>query len=328
MDGVLLINTGSPAAPTAEAVRGYLTTFLMDKHIRPLPAPLWRMIVTHAIVPRRAEVSAARYRAIWSSEGSPLVAGCTHLAERVAACCAEMRPACTPYVRTAMAFGEPSLATVLAELRDAGCTRVIAIPLYPQTAYSTTGVAADALDQAYDLLHWHPASMVVASGYGDDPEYQAAVAGAVRASGFNPAEDHLLLSFHAIPQAHVRRGDTYVDQVKRSACGIARALQVPSDAWSLSFQSRFEDGRKWTGPFTGPLVEELARTSAKRLVVCCPGFSVDCLETLHDVERELRALYMRTRPDADEAAFRYVGCLNDALPHARLLARLIVRMTS
>ena len=269
----MLINTGSPAAPTAEAVRGYLTTFLMDKHIRPLPAPLWRMIVTHAIVPRRAEVSAARYRAIWSSEGSPLVAGCTHLAERVAACCAEMRPACTPYVRAAMVFGEPSLATVLAELRDAGCTRVIAIPLYPQTAYSTTGVAADALDQAYDLLHWHPASMVVASGYGDDPEYQAAVAGAVRASGFNPAEDHLLLSFHAIPQAHVRRGDTYVDQVKRSACGIARALQVPSDAWSLSFQSRFEDGRNGQVPSRGRSSRSLRAPARSALSYAAPGFS-------------------------------------------------------
>lgn len=328
MDGVVLINTGSPVAPTAEAVRSYLTTFLMDKHIRPLPEPLWRMIVTHAIVPRRAEVSAARYHSIWSSEGSPLVAGCTRLAGRVTACCAEMRPAYTPCVRAAMVFGEPSLTTVLAELRDAGCTRVIAIPLYPQTAYSTTGVAADALDQAYDLLRWHPTSKMLTSGYGDEPAYQAAVASAVHASGFNPAKDHLLLSFHAIPQAHVRRGDTYVEQVKRSAHGIAQALRLPRDAWSLSFQSRFEDGRKWTGPFTAPRVEELARTSMKRLVVCCPGFSVDCLETLFDVGHELHALYMRTRSDADETTFGYVPCLNDALPHAQLIAQLIARIGS
>ncbi|MBM6682568.1 ferrochelatase [Collinsella intestinalis] len=319
--GVLLVNTGSPDAPTEAAVRAYLSEFLMDDMIRPLPKPLWRLVLNHAILPRRAPVSASRYRSIWE-DGSPLVNGCRRLAAAVEREAAARFGAGRVAVRAGMMYGLPSLAASLSELRAQGCERVLVAPLYPQTARSTTGAALQALRAAQDKAGWHP-PLATVEGYGDDGGWQRAIADTVRAAGFDARRDCLLLSFHAVPLADVRRGDTYPEQVDRSVAGIVRELGAPEGAWARAFQSRFEDGRKWTGPFATAAVEKVARDGTRNLVVCCPGFSIDCLETRYDVEQVLRAAFFRNRPGAPDDAFAYVPCLGASAAHARALLNVM-----
>lgn len=344
--GVLLVNTGSPTAPTPEAVRAYLEAFLMDDRIRPLPAPLWGQILRRFILPRRSEASAAKYRSVWREDGAPLIAHCRRLAgavERVLAGTGAGAPAAGAtdeagttgavgaagmrgagwMVRATMLYGRPGIADTLDELRRDGCEQLVIVPLYPQTAFSTTGAVHDACERALAAARtegWNPAVAYV-NGYGDEPAYVDAVAQSLRAAGYRPADDYLLLTYHAVPLPDVRRGDTYPVQVERSSRAIARAAGAAPDAWTWGYQSPFEDGRRWTTPFTSTALRAMAQGS-RRLVACCPGFSVDCLETLYDVEQEYRSQFCAARGDAD--AFRYVPCLNAAPDHARLIARLAV----
>ncbi len=323
--GVLLVNTGSPAAPTPEAVRAYLEVFLMDDRIRPLPAPVWRAILDHIILPRRCPASAAKYSAIWTDAGSPLIVGCEALAGRVADVLADDGSLDGVEVRAAMIYGEPSIASMLAGLRDEGCGRLVVLPLYPQSAYSTTAAALDAVDRALARMGWDPLRVAIES-YGDDEAYLDAIADSVDAAGYRPDEDYLLFSFHAVPLPDVDGGDTYPDQVRRSARAVVKRLGAADGTWSLSYQSPFEDGRRWTGPNTMREVRELARSERRRLVVACPGFAVDCLETLHDIERVAREEYRAVRAGGDDADLLYVPCLNDSHAHAAVLAGCLRRV--
>lgn len=331
LTGVLLINTGSPASPTPEAVRSYLEQFLMDDRIRPLPAPVWRAILEHMILPRRCPASAEKYAAIWSDEGSPLVAGCRGLSSRIEKVLSSKRcegrvrgplSSYSPLVRAAMLYGEPSITSVLKELKREGCDRLVALPLYPQSAYSTTASALDALNRNLDRMGWR-VPVVSIESYGDEPAYLDAVADSIQRAGYQAKSDHLLLSLHAIPLPDIDMGDTYTEQVRRSARAIAERIGAPDGSWSVSYQSPFEDGRRWTGPNTTRAVEKLAKCESRRLVVACPGFAVDCLETLYDIDRVLRAKYRALRPSADDLL--YVPCLNDSRAHAELLAGIIQR---
>ena len=325
--GVLLINTGSPSSPTSEAVHAYLEQFLMDERIRPLPAPVWRVILEHMILPRRCPASAKKYAAIWTDEGSPLIAGCRALAKQIEATLRDDMdgrqndPMTNTLVRAAMIYGEPSIDSILDELRAAGCKRLIALPLYPQSAYSTTAAALDALNRRLAQMGWQvPVTSIEA--YGDDLAYLDAMANAIRQAGYRPESDYLLLSLHAVPLPDIDAGDTYTEQVRRSTRAIAKRLGAPDDAWSVAYQSPFEDGRRWTGPNTARVVEQLARSEKRRLVVACPGFAVDCLETLYDIDLILRATYRDTQADAANDML-YVPCLNATIAHAEALMRII-----
>lgn len=328
--GVLLINTGSPSAPTPEAVRVYLEQFLMDDRIRPLPAPVWHVILTHMILPKRCPASAEKYATIWSDEGSPLVAGCRALAARTEAVLRSHEavgrgvPAAeTVLVRAAMTYGEPSISSVLEELRSLGCAKLVALPLYPQSAYSTTAAALSALNRCIEQMEWQvPVASVEA--YGDNSAYLDAIAESILRAGYRSESDYLLLSLHAVPLPDVDAGDTYPDQVRRSACAIAKRLGAPEGSWSIAYQSPFEDGRRWTGPNTTRTARHLAKSEERRLVVACPGFAVDCLETLYDIDRVLRATYRDIRADGSDDLL-YVPCLNASKAHAELLAEIIVK---
>ena len=358
--GVLLINTGSPAAPEPEAVKAYLSAFLMDKNIRPLPAVPWWVILHAFILPRRKKASAEKYRMIWTRDGSPLLAHMERLAEQVGERLADgMRrasgdsgsvegfgeagapsaasgpssldralPASAPVVRAAMLYGDPSISAQLSVLRDAGCARVVALPLYPQSAFCTTGAARAGVLRALKQLGWRPALEVV-DHYADDGAYLDAIAASVRAAGFDPAHDQLVLSLHSAPVPDVRAGDTYPRQVEMTARLVAERLGAPAAACHVSYQSPFEDQRTWLSPFTVELVRELAPQVTGRLFLVCPGFACDCLETLYDVEAEIKPAFLAARTaaglDAESNRFVYVPCLNESAAHADLLARIVAR---
>lgn len=286
MIGIILANTGSPASPDPDDIEGYLREFLMDDHIRQMPKPLWKRLVTKKILPKRKFASAERYRFIWTDEGSPLVVGACKLAEQVQRLYDTEAPG-RVVVRSAMSYGEPSLASVLGKLRDAGVERLVLLPLYPQSAYSPTLAVVDAFWRAQDVIGWHPPSTVI-DNYHDDPGYIAAMARSIRGAGFDPnAGDRLVLSLHAIPLKDEKSGDTYRAQVAESSRLIAEELGIAPDSVTVSYQSVFgRDASKWTGPLTREVLASW-RDGAFRVVLACPGFSIDCLETLYDIPHEM-----------------------------------------
>ena len=316
--GVLLCNLGTPDAPTAAAVRPYLAEFLSDPRVVELPRALWWPILHGLILRTRPARSAAKYRAIWQPEGSPLMLWSRkqaallrgHLGER----------GHDVEVRLAMRYGQPSIAAGLDALKAAGCTRVLVLPLYPQYSGSTTASVIDAVAQWAQRTR-HVPELRFINRFHDDAGYIAALAARVqghwRAHG---KPERLLVSFHGVPQAMAQRGDPYVDECRATAALLAARLALREGEWSLAFQSRF--GRaQWVGPATQATVEELARSGVRRVDVVCPGFVSDCLETLEEIGMEVRAAFKAA--GGDELGL--VPCLNDHPDWIRALSQLVER---
>lgn len=306
---LLLVNLGTPAAPTAAAVRRYLAEFLHDRRVVALTRWLWWPLLHLVILPLRAPRVAKLYAAIWMPEGSPLAVHTARLAQAVRQRVPELR------VTHAMRYGEPALAATLRSLRDAGARRVLVLPLYPQYSTTTTASVADVAGTVQGI------DVQVVHDYHDDPAWVAAVADSVRAHwDAHGRGERLLFSFHGIPQRLVDAGDPYEAQSRASAAAIATALGLREDAWRLTFQSRF--GREpWLQPYTDRTLRALADAGVKRVDVVCPGFAVDCLETLEEIAQQNAELF---REHGGEA-LRYIPCLNDAPAHADALAALARR---
>lgn len=304
---LVLVNLGTPAAPTAPAVRRYLAQFLHDHRVVQLTRWLWCPLLHFIILPLRSPKVARKYAQIWMAGGSPLAVHTAALADAVGARLPGWR------VAHAMRYGEPSVASVFDGLRAAGVRRVRVLPLYPQYSTTTTASVADAVAAAAAGLQ-----VEVLHDYHVDAGWAAAVAGSIRAHwDAHGRGERVLLSFHGIPRRLVDGGDPYADQCEASARAIAVALGIPRDGLLLTFQSRF--GReRWLEPYTQPTLEALARAGVRRVDVVCPGFAVDCLETLEEISVENADAFRA----AGGEALRYIPCLNAGAAHADALAAL------
>lgn len=311
MNGVLLVNLGTPAAPTAAAIRPWLREFLHDRRVIDLSRWIWCPILYGIILPLRPRKLAPQYASIWTAEGSPLLAVTRRQREALAAALPG-----TPVVE-AMRYGEPSVAAGLARLRDAGVTRLAVLPMYPQYSDTTTASARDALEAGLAELGWRPELRVI-EDYHADAGYIEALAASVREhrAARGPA-DLLLMSFHGIPQRYADRGDPYEAQCRATATRLAAALGLADSQWQIAFQSRVGKAR-WLQPYTEEALPQLAARGVRRLDVICPGFSADCLETLDEIAVRDAALFV----EAGGEALRYVPALNDRADHIRALARI------
>ncbi|MDE0853511.1 MAG: ferrochelatase [Nevskia sp.] len=316
--GVLLINLGTPPAPTAAAIRRYLGQFLADRRVVELTPLLWLPILYGLILPFRPQRLVHAYQKIWTDEGSPLLA----IGRRQAAGLRQtLRQELGREVPVAlgMSYGEPSIAAALAELDAQQARRIVVLPLYPQYSCSTTAAALDAVFADLNRRRWLPELRTVNS-YHDDPAYIAALAHSVRAHWQAQGRGgHLLLSFHGLPQRTVLAGDPYYCQCQKTARLLAQALQLRDGEFSVAFQSRF--GKlPWVQPYTEPLIASLAARGVRELDVICPGFSADCLETLEEVQ--LR--YAETFRAAGGGALRYIAALNDTPDHLAALGGILL----
>ena len=304
---LVLVNLGTPEAPTAPAVRRYLAQFLHDHRVVQLTRWLWCPLLHFIILPLRSPKVAHKYAQIWMDGGSPLAVHTAALADAVAARLPSWQ------VAHAMRYGEPSVATVFDRLRADGVRRVRVLPLYPQYSTTTTASVVDAVVAAAGDLQ-----VEVLQDYHEDAGWAAAVAESIRAHwAAHGRGERVLLSFHGIPRRLVDGGDPYADQCEASARAIAAALGIPRDDLLLTFQSRF--GReRWLEPYTLPTLEALAREGVRRVDVVCPGFAVDCLETLEEISVENDAAFRA----AGGEALRYIPCLNAEAAHADALATL------
>ncbi len=309
---VLLVNLGTPQAPTPRAVRRFLSEFLHDHRVVQLTRWLWCPLLHGVILPLRGPRVARKYASIWMEGGSPLAVHTQALASALQ----QRLPALQ--VQHAMRYGDPSVASRLTQMHDAGCDQVLVLPLYPQYSTTTTATVDDVV-QAFARQVPTPATRVVAD-YHLDPGWVAAIAGSIGAHWqANGRGDHLLLSFHGLPQRLVDAGDPYARQCEASARAIAQALDLQEADWSLSYQSRF--GReRWLQPSTADSLDALAARGVRKLDVACPGFATDCLETLEEISMMLSEQFA-----AAGGSLRYIPCLNADPGHVDALAALVQR---
>lgn len=311
--GVLLVNLGTPDAPTTSAVKRYLKQFLSDRRVVEIPPLLWQPILRGIILNTRPQKSAKAYAKVWTEKGSPLAFFTAGQAEALQA-----RMEGVADVRYAMRYGNPSVADQLAAMKAAGCNRILIAPLYPQYSGATTGTV---LDEAYATLtdmRWHPAIRTLPA-YHDDARYIGALKSSIEASlaklDFVP--DALVISFHGMPERTLHLGDPYHCHCQKTARLLSEAM---GRKLVVSFQSRF--GRaKWLEPATDDTLMKLAREGTKKVAIFAPGFSVDCLETLEE-------LAMQGHEQFEEAGgthYAYLPCLNDSDIGMDMLEQIIAQ---
>jgi ferrochelatase len=316
--GVLLVNLGTPDAPTAPALRRYLAEFLGDPRVVEIPRALWLLILHGIILRVRPKKSAAKYATVWTEEGSPLKVWTEKQATLLAGYLGERgHPV---LVKPAMRYGEPSVARQLDALKAEGATRVLILPLYPQYAAATTASVFDAVYAWAGRTRRVP-EMRFVNNYHDDPGYIRALARRI--------EDHwqshgrgekLVLSFHGVPERTLQLGDPYHCECHKTARLLAERLSLKPEQVQITFQSRFGKA-KWLEPYTEPTLIELARQGVKRVDVACPGFTSDCLETLEEIAQEAREAFL----DAGGQDFQYIPCLNDQHEWIDALAAIAIR---
>jgi ferrochelatase len=319
---VLLVNLGTPDAPTAPAVRRYLKEFLADPRVVEIPRVVWWFILNALILPIRSSRSAEKYQLVWMKEGSPLKVW----TERQAALLrglSGMRGR-RYVVDYAMRYGNPSIASVLDRLAADGCERILVLPLYPQYSATTTASTWDAIATWAAKVRNVPAFRFV-KDYHDDDDYIAALAGRIGAARMRDgtaadATSKLVMSFHGIPQRSVKKGDPYQAQCLVTAGKLADKLGLLPEQWIATFQSRF--GRaEWLRPYTVEVLEKLGAAKVANVHVCCPGFPADCLETLEEIAIEGRSSFV----EAGGGQYHYIPCLDDEPRWIEALAAIAER---
>ena len=307
---LLIVNLGTPEAPTPRAVRRYLAEFLHDHRVVQLTRWLWCPLLHFIILPLRGPKAAAKYASIWMPEGSPLAVHTRRLAGAVQDRLPGWR------VQDAMRYGEPSIGSRLQAWRAEGVQKVVVLPLYPQYSTTTTETVRDVVTRDARGL-----DVRFIEDYPVDPGWVAAVVGSIRSwRAEHGAGEHLLFSYHGLPQRLARNGDPYPQRCEASTRAIVQALGLRDGEWTLTYQSRFGKER-WLEPATDTTLQAMAARGVRRVDVVCPGFAVDCLETLEEIAMQNAELFHA----AGGEALRYIPCLNDAPAHADALAALARR---
>ncbi|MGZ8185047.1 MAG: ferrochelatase [Methylobacter sp.] len=312
--GVILANLGSPTAPTNSAVRRFLKEFLWDSRVVNLPRPLWWVILHFFVLPLRPRRSAKAYRKIWDKKGSPLVFLTRQLTERVADKL-NAQGITTGYV---MRYGEPSLATRLRAFKSEGIDNLIVLPLYPQ--YSSTTTASIYDDMVKELNQWrHLPHLHFISDYHQDSGYINAIADSIERTWQEHGKNELLLmSFHGLPDQLTKWGDPYFHQCHKTAALIAEKLGLDQNQWMIVFQSRFGKAQ-WLKPYCIDTLQNLPGQGIKRVDIVCPGFAVDCLETLEEIAMENKSVFIKS----GGIAYRYISALNDSETHVNVIVSLL-----
>lgn len=314
---VLLVNLGTPTAPTPRAVRKYLREFLSDQRVVELPRLLWQPILNGFILPFRPRRVAKAYQSIWTSRGSPLLVQSQQIADQLQTKLAakygdDIR------VELAMRYSEPNIREKLDQLKSQSIKRLVVLPLYPQYSASTTATVFDAVSKA--LKKWrHLPEVRFISQYADHPEYINGIANSIKAHWQNnqPGQK-LIFSFHGLPQKMVDAGDPYQQQCQTTAQLVAQALNLQADQWQLVFQSRFGPA-EWLQPYCDQTLEALPGKGVKSVDIICPGFAADCLETLEEIAVENREIFEK----AGGERYQYIPALNSSKAQLDLMSTMV-----
>lgn len=314
--GILLVNLGTPDAPTPKAVRRYLKQFLSDRRVVEIPSLIWQPILRGIILNTRPKKSAANYAKVWMEEGSPLAVYTERQAKAL-----QSRFGETVDCRYAMRYGSPAIADILAQMKADGCDRILVASLYPQYSGATTATVFDEIGRVLSAMRWQPALRFLPPYY-DDPLHIDALAlsigNALAKLDFTP--DAIVASFHGMPERTLYLGDPYHCQCQKSARLLSEKL---GRELVVTFQSRF--GRaKWLEPATDIMLEKLAREGKRKVAIFAPGFSADCLETLEELAIQGKESFIA----AGGKDFAYIPCLNESETGIAMLEALLRRELS
>jgi len=312
---VVLVNLGTPDAPTTSAVRRYLKQFLSDKRVVEVPRLVWWFILNLIILPFRSGQSAKKYASIWTKDGSPLKIHTEKQALLLKGYLGERGH--EVHVTYAMRYGSPSIPSVLQKLKNEGYERLLILSAYPQYSATTTASNFDAVFRHYQQVRNVPELRMI-KNYHDHDAYIDALKQSVQAHWLaNGRPEKLVMSFHGLPKAFLLRGDPYHCECYKTARLLAEALGLNKEQYVVTFQSRL--GRaEWLQPYTAPTVQKLAKDGVKRIDVICPGFIADCLETLEEIAMEVRVDFL----NAGGKEFNYIPCLNESPAWMRGLAEI------
>ncbi len=313
--GILVVNLGTPDAPTAKAVRPYLKQFLSDPRVIEVPKIIWWFILNGIILPFRSSASAKKYASVWmngsSGTGAPLLVHSQNQTLGLEQKLATNESTKDVKVALAMRYGNPSIEKAMNDLESEGVNRLLVLPLYPQYSATTTASSFDAVFQVHAQKRNPPALRMV-KNYHDHPAYIAALVQQVQeywavhgVPDFKNG-DKLVMSFHGVPKRTLLRGDPYHCECHKTGRLVREALGLSADEAILSFQSRFGKA-EWLKPYTAPLLETLGRANTNRLDIFCPGFPADCLETLEEIAMEGKEIFTH----AGGKTYHVIPCLND-----------------
>lgn len=312
---VVLINLGTPEAPTASAVRTYLKQFLSDPRVIEIPKALWWFILHGIILPFRSAKSAHKYASIWTKDGSPLKIHTAKQAQLLRGYLGERGH--DVQVAYAMRYGNPSVPQVLEKLKAAGCDRVLILPAYPQYSGTSTASIFDEVFNYFAGTRNVPELRLIKHYHDHDGYVQALTKSVLAYWDMHGRPDRLVMSFHGVPKRTLLLGDPYFCECHKTARLLAEQLGLGEQQYVVTFQSRFGKA-EWLQPYTAPTLQKLAKEGVKRVDVLCPGFISDCLETLEEIAIEARGDFLT----AGGKEFNYIPCLNEEPAWIRALAEI------
>ncbi|EKN5911282.1 TPA: ferrochelatase [Yersinia enterocolitica] len=310
--GVLMVNLGTPDAPTPQAVKRYLAEFLSDRRVVDTSLWLWWPLLRGVILPIRAPRVAKLYQSVWMDEGSPLLVYSRRQQKALAARMPDIP------VELGMSYGSPNLPGAIDKLLAQGVTKLVVLPLYPQYSCSTSAAVWDAVARILKGYRCLP-SISFIRDYAEHPAYISALKQSVENSFVQHGKpDRLVLSFHGIPKRYAQLGDDYPQRCEETSRALRAEIALPAEQIMMTYQSRF--GREpWLTPYTDETLKSLPSQGVKHIQLICPGFSADCLETLEEIKEQNREIFLH----AGGEKFEYIPALNDDKAHIDLLEQLV-----
>lgn len=315
--GVLLVNLGTPEAPTESAVRAFLKQFLSDPRVVDLPRWQWLPILNGIILRFRPKKVAKAYQSIWQEQGSPLMSISLQQRDALETRLSEVMGMDVP-VELGMTYGKPSMRHGIDALTAKGCERIVVLPLFPQFSCSTTGAVFDALAAEFATMRTFPHTRLVRDYHNHDGYIGALASSVERHWHEHGRGQKLLMSFHGVPKRYVDEGDIYQHQCLETARLVAEKLQLSQGQWMACFQSRFGK-EEWLTPYTDETLEALPKQGVSKIDIISPAFSVDCLETLEEIAIEGKEEFL----EAGGESYQFIPCLNAGADHIDMMVDLV-----
>jgi ferrochelatase len=310
--GVLICNLGTPETYKTKDVRRFLRQFLSDGRVIEIPKIIWWFILNGIILTLRPSKSAKLYKSVWTKEGSPLLVLSKKLTEKLKK---SVGDSCE--VELAMRYGNPNMESALMSLKNKNCRKLIVIPMFPQYSGTTTGSIFDEVARVLSKWRWVP-SLSFVNSYHDHPEYINALADSLSNHIKNNSPQKIIFTYHGIPKRNFDLGDPYQCYCQKTTRLVAEKLNLEDDTYITTFQSRFGPA-EWLKPYTSDTMGELPLQEVKNVLVVAPAFSVDCLETIEEIDQENKEIFLK----AGGEKFTYAPCLNDSTGQVNLLKAII-----
>ena len=315
--GILITNLGTPDSPTKKDLKKYLNQFLMDKRVVDLSRLFWVPLLKLIILNVRPKKSAKLYKSIWTDQGSPLLAMSKNILQSLKHAFSEDNRDIT--FDLGMRYGNPSISEALQRFKDKSISKILVLPLYPQAGSPTTSSTLDAVSSYLSTQSWTP-NLRFISGYHDHKDYIISLSRSIKDSfSKNGKPDKLIFSYHGMPDRYLQEGDPYYCFCHKTTRLVAEKLNLNKDHYEMAFQSRF-GYEKWLQPYLDDMIPEMAKNGVNHLQIISPGFSVDCLETLEEINIQYRELF----EDNGGKKFNYIPCLNDSDNQLDMIKNLVL----